>query len=1372
MKKRRTSNTPISMSAALQTWQQVLQMAAGVKSLLTQSGGWIVAITVFLLVCVTPAIIGVASAVETPKAPPQGLDQLPNTPLITQQGKTVRLYDDLIKGKTVVINFTYTHCKDICAEESARLAEVQKLLGERVGRDIFFYSLSIDPKRDTPAVVKRYVDTLHVGPGWLFLTGKPSDITHLEKELREYTQTGRDGAVNHPGTLIVCNGATGQWMLRPSTTNPQTLAALIGDWAKNRKDGEEARLPSNPEQGSGRSPGDTAKAQGQVEDQPQDASMRGMAAPVIDRGRITDGARPNAVQEAVPQAVSQEAVPPIASPGVVPPVASPPPSVLPDSGQIDMGPPARWRVAEDQQEGQSADPGPQGGQNSWSSAGAGGTSSEQWPKDGFALSGISQVQGLATRPFPLQLSQPAVSSPVRQPQPAALSGARSGGGQVPQSQGGGVSVAPAPPPAAPTSPSAPADPSPTAWVSHLLLRARKHRLRPGRSRGTLLLEEIGPDPLPHAQDHGARDRRAVTGGCNASDRSSGSLDPCRGFGPQDRRPDTPILSGLDSLALSTSAFASTLTNPSVIVDVGDSSSIRTTALLQHLNSLKTVSVPDPPDYAVYVRDRNALRLLGKALFWDQQLGSDGQACASCHFHAGADNRSLNQLDPGLRNTTPGVDNTRFSTELGFGPNYQLQMTDFPFHKLSNPDDRTSALISDTPNVTSSQGVFNLNFTALGIPGDTGVPNLTGPGAIFNVGGSVLVRNVAPRNTPSVLNSVLNHRNFWDGRARSEFNASNPIGLLDPTAQIVQVGEGGQANFVSVRIENSSSASQAVGPALSNMEMSFNGRQFPQLGRKMLSDSLVPLGQQFVAPDDSLLGLYSRYPERGIRFGYEKLVRKAFQRAWWDAPGQVVDVSGATPVIKQGGPGAHQFSIMEYNFPLYFGLAIREYEKLLISNDSPFDRFMEGDLSALSAEEQQGLVVFMGRGKCIACHGGPEFTNAGVTNFERLQVLERMIVGNFQTVQDLNEGYPRDPIGFHLAVYDNGFYNIGVRPTTEDLGVGDRIGPDNLPLSNSRRFLEQVQSRVKALQAADPNLDLESAVLQANEEFGVPRILARPGEAFNLLQRAALLLGNPGDVTTLLSRAYAILVVAGDDAALMEAVIDAALADTGCRGALGCSPLPLQLPSGVPANLTGASQLLVQARDLLASKVKGAAAANEVIQLMSMATMLLPDPFDPGPDPLRPLGPPLYPDELLNVDGALKVPSLRNVELTAPYFHNGGQATLEQVVAYYNRGGDFALENKDNIDPNVHPLLLTPVEREALVAFLKALTDDRVRYEKAPFDRPSLNVPNGGSGHITEMFGASVMDDRIEIPAVGAGGNGLGLGTPVATGTPLRNFLQP
>ena len=112
-----------------------------------------------------------------------GADYFPNVPLVTQDGTTVHLYDDLLKGKSVAINVIYTSCKDECPLETARLAQLQRLLGERMGKDIFFYSITIDPKRDKPEVLKAYAEKYGVGPGWLFLTGKEEDIRLATKKL-------------------------------------------------------------------------------------------------------------------------------------------------------------------------------------------------------------------------------------------------------------------------------------------------------------------------------------------------------------------------------------------------------------------------------------------------------------------------------------------------------------------------------------------------------------------------------------------------------------------------------------------------------------------------------------------------------------------------------------------------------------------------------------------------------------------------------------------------------------------------------------------------------------------------------------------------------------------------------------------------------------------------------------------------------------------------------------------------------------------------------------------------------------------------------------------------------------------------------------
>src|SRR5262245_50738777 len=113
----------------------------------------------------------------------RGAAYFPNVPLTTQDGITLHFYDDLLKGKTVVINLIYTHCQHECPLETARLVQVQRLLGDRVGTGIFFYSISIDPTRDTPAVLKAYAERFHVGPGWLFLTGKAEDIKLISKKL-------------------------------------------------------------------------------------------------------------------------------------------------------------------------------------------------------------------------------------------------------------------------------------------------------------------------------------------------------------------------------------------------------------------------------------------------------------------------------------------------------------------------------------------------------------------------------------------------------------------------------------------------------------------------------------------------------------------------------------------------------------------------------------------------------------------------------------------------------------------------------------------------------------------------------------------------------------------------------------------------------------------------------------------------------------------------------------------------------------------------------------------------------------------------------------------------------------------------------------
>jgi protein SCO1 len=156
-----------------------------------------------------------------------GADYFPNVPLITQDGKEVRLYDDLLKGKSVAINVIYTSCTDECPLETARLVQLQKLMGQRMGKDVFFYSITIDPKRDTPQVLKAYAEKFGVGPGWLFLTGKPEDIKLATKKLglsRNADSVSKDG---HSASLMIGREPTGQWMRNSAVDNPQFLADMM-----------------------------------------------------------------------------------------------------------------------------------------------------------------------------------------------------------------------------------------------------------------------------------------------------------------------------------------------------------------------------------------------------------------------------------------------------------------------------------------------------------------------------------------------------------------------------------------------------------------------------------------------------------------------------------------------------------------------------------------------------------------------------------------------------------------------------------------------------------------------------------------------------------------------------------------------------------------------------------------------------------------------------------------------------------------------------------------------------------------------------------------------------------------------------------------
>jgi protein SCO1 len=175
----------------------------------------------FLLACTGLGVLGAATAA------PWGADYLPNVPLTTHHGKPVRLYDDLLKGKKVAIALMYTSCSASCPLITARMVELRRALGDRVGRDVFFYSISIDPW-DTPDVLKAYADKFGAGgAGWEFLTGREEDVALVIRKLGLSRASDRGTPDGHSPVLMVGDVDRGQWMRNSAVDNPQFLAATM-----------------------------------------------------------------------------------------------------------------------------------------------------------------------------------------------------------------------------------------------------------------------------------------------------------------------------------------------------------------------------------------------------------------------------------------------------------------------------------------------------------------------------------------------------------------------------------------------------------------------------------------------------------------------------------------------------------------------------------------------------------------------------------------------------------------------------------------------------------------------------------------------------------------------------------------------------------------------------------------------------------------------------------------------------------------------------------------------------------------------------------------------------------------------------------------
>ncbi|MCA1636398.1 MAG: SCO family protein [Acidobacteria bacterium] len=155
---------------------------------------------------------------------------LPNVELTTHEGRKVRFYDDLVKDKIVIFNFMYVRCEGTCPGTTANLLRVQKLLGDRVGKDIFMYSITLRPEEDTPQVLARYAKAHKVGPGWTFLTGTPENIETLRRRMGFIDlDPARDAdKSNHISMLRFGNEPETRWAGCPAKVRPTGIVKLLG----------------------------------------------------------------------------------------------------------------------------------------------------------------------------------------------------------------------------------------------------------------------------------------------------------------------------------------------------------------------------------------------------------------------------------------------------------------------------------------------------------------------------------------------------------------------------------------------------------------------------------------------------------------------------------------------------------------------------------------------------------------------------------------------------------------------------------------------------------------------------------------------------------------------------------------------------------------------------------------------------------------------------------------------------------------------------------------------------------------------------------------------------------------------------------------
>ena len=690
-----------------------------------------------------------------------------------------------------------------------------------------------------------------------------------------------------------------------------------------------------------------------------------------------------------------------------------------------------------------------------------------------------------------------------------------------------------------------------------------------------------------------------------------------------------------------------------------------------------------------VKNDDWLLVLGRAMFHDQQMGSDGGACASCHWSGGADNRLTGQMNPAFRAPINGgagdtifgctqgsicdgaIDKTITASGGTAGPEYTFVEKDYPFRQLADPLDRQSEILINSNDVHSSAGSYDAEFKSA-FYGDEKCGKANSD--IFHKTGKrghkFAARAVEPRNTPTVINTAMLFTLFWDGRANNLFNGVGVFGMSDihhdPNKRLIEY-EGGQASLTHLEIKGAPLASLSVGPILDNLEMSCDGRTFADVARKILYTT--PLAKQRIARTDSTFGIHgpfgdirNRYKGRGLHgdLRYYKLIKLAFEDKWWKARGLWTIEDGELKKTPKYSDKGH--AQMEINFPMFWGLALHRYQSSLISDQSRFDiaeaaQCIDIDTTTddfknrcetpdiWTADEQDGRTRFQsfgpGNGGCAACHGGNMFTNAAMGNDGSFNPLQVGFGGGF--------------------LIDEGFQNTGANLFAQDVG---RFGKDSYgyPISWVRQLIHEQETGEKPLDPVATQCNIVQPV------FG-------PGP----------------DIKPVTCDANGNYISGAFDMATTRITMGGAMKSPSLRN-VGLTPPYFHY--GGYSNL----------RDIMDFYGRGGSNRNVPTGCIP------PSRGNPG---------------TCNGDTSGNGPL--------------GQKEFEDIDPA-NPGSNIAIGR----------LNLTPTAKDNIVKYMLSLTDDRVRCDEGIFDHPELILFNGAKGKDRNRDGRAD-DRRVRLPAVGIEG---------------------